>query len=55
MKQQYSYAKDITRPIDGVIKAESDSHIIDEIKEYVITAEQMRPPLLPSVFKCLQH
>ncbi|MDE5773720.1 MAG: BREX system P-loop protein BrxC, partial [Muribaculaceae bacterium] len=54
MKQQDSYAKDITRPIDGVIKAESDSHIIDEIKEYVITAEQMRPQLLPSLFKGLQ-
>ncbi|MDE7465373.1 MAG: BREX system P-loop protein BrxC [Muribaculaceae bacterium] len=54
MKQQYSYAKDITRPIDGVIKAESDSHIIDEIKEYVITAEQIRPQLLPSLFQGLQ-
>lgn len=54
MKQQYSYAKDITREIDGVIKAESDAHIIDEIKEYVITAEQMRPQLLPNLFKGLQ-
>lgn len=54
MRQQDSYAKDITREIDGVIKAESDAHIIDEIKEYVITAEQMRPQLLPALFKGLQ-
>lgn len=54
MKQQYGYAKDITREIDGVIKAESDKRLKDEITEYVVTAEQMRPNLLPSLFRGLQ-
>lgn len=54
MKQQYGYEKDITREIDGVIKAESDKRLKDEITEYVVTAEQMRPNLLPSLFRGLQ-
>ncbi|MFZ5859109.1 MAG: BREX system P-loop protein BrxC [Spirochaetota bacterium] len=31
--------KDITRPIDGVIKAGDESHILQEVEEYVITRE----------------
>lgn len=54
MTQQYGYLNDITREIDGVIKAESDKRLKDEISEYVVTAEQMRPNLLPSLFKGLQ-
>ena len=54
MTQQYGYVNDITREIDGVIKAESDKRLIDEITEYVVTAEQMRPNLLPSLFRGLQ-
>lgn len=54
MIQQHGYVKDITREIDGVIKAESDKRLKDEITEYVVTAEQMRPNLLPGLFKGLQ-
>jgi len=32
-------SKDITRPIDGVIKAGDESHILQEVEEYVITKE----------------
>ena len=51
MIQQFIYDKDITRPINGVIKADSTSALSDEIKEYVITAEQIR--LLPRLFDTL--
>ena len=53
MIQQHIYSKDITRPINGVIKADSKSELADEISEYVITAEQMQPRLLPALFKTL--
>lgn len=55
MKQQFSYKNDITREIDGVIKAESDKRLCDEITEYVVTAEQRREPLLPKLFKGLRE
>ena len=53
MIQQQIYSKDITRNINGVIKADSKSELADEIREYVITAEQMQPRLLPALFKTL--
>lgn len=53
MIQKSIYKQDITRKIDGVIKASSDENIITEIKEFVITAEQKQPRLLPDVFKML--
>ena len=53
MIQQHIYSKDITRPINGVIKADSKTELADEISEYVITAEQMQPRLLPALFKTL--
>ncbi len=53
MIQQHIYSKDITRNINGVIKADSKSELADEIREYVITAEQMQPRLLPALFKTL--
>jgi hypothetical protein len=39
MKQQDLYLKDITRHIEGVIKADDEDYIIDEVNEYVITRE----------------
>ena len=41
MKQQDSYTQDITREIDGVIKAESDKDLGKEVSEFVVTAELM--------------
>lgn len=51
MKQEFIYEKPITREINGVIKADSTAALSDEIKEYVITAEQIR--LLPRLFDTL--
>lgn len=39
MKQQDLYLKDISRHIEGVIKADDEEYIIDEVNEYVITKE----------------
>ncbi len=39
MKQEEIYLEDITRHIEGVIKAEDENNISTEINEYVITAE----------------
>ena len=39
MKQQQLYLKDITRHIEGVIKADDDEFLIQEVEEYVVTAE----------------
>ena len=51
MIQEFIYKKDITREINGVIKADSTSALSEEITEYVITAEQIR--LLPRMFETL--
>ena len=51
MIQELIYKKDITREINGVIKADSTAALADEIREYVITAEQKR--LLPRLFDTL--
>ena len=53
MIQQHIYSKDITRPINGVIKADSKAELANEITEYVITAEQQQPRLLPALFHSL--
>lgn len=53
MIQQESYIQDITREIDGVIKAESNKRLGKEVSEFVVTAELMRPNLLPRLFKGL--
>ncbi|MCC8119638.1 MAG: BREX system P-loop protein BrxC [Bacteroidales bacterium] len=53
MKQQEIYAKDINREINGVIKASSTNDLATEIKEYIITAEQMRQ--LPRIFESLSQ
>src|SRR5665647_3790504 len=39
MLQKELYLKDISRHIEGVIKADDEEFIIDEVNEYVITKE----------------
>ena len=39
MKQEKLYLKDIYRPIEGVIKANDDRHLLQELDEYVLTNE----------------
>lgn len=55
--QKQIYAKDINRNIDGVIKADDQNHIGEEINEYVITDElagKSRPgEMLPGLFAAL--
>ena len=53
MTQDKLYSKDITRYIDGVIKAaESKAETLWlEMQEYVLTDELMRSQLLPQLFE----
>ena len=53
MNQQDIYSKDIQRPINGVIKADSTQELKDEIIEFVITAEQQQDQKLPKFFHTL--
>ena len=53
MKQQEMYAKNITRSINGVISAGAETELSTEVQEYVITAEQMLPKMLPALFETL--
>lgn len=53
MNQQDIYSKDIFRPINGVIKADSTQELKDEINEFVITAEQQQDYKLPKFFHTL--
>ncbi len=53
MIQKDIYKKDIERPINGVIKADSTAELTNEIIEYVITDEQQQERLLPSLFASL--
>ena len=55
MKQKELYLKDIYRTIEGVIKANDDRHLLDELKEYVLTNELMgvsnKNKMLPGLFE----
>ncbi len=53
MIQKDIYKKDIGRPINGVIKADSTAELTNEVIEYVITDEQQQERLLPSLFASL--
>lgn len=53
MIQEHIYTQDINRSINGVIKASSTADLANEVKEYVITAEQQKKSLLPALFKML--
>lgn len=54
MKQKELYLKDIFRPIEGVIKANDDRHLLQEMEEYVLTNELLgisnRNRMLPGLF-----
>lgn len=54
MKQKDLYLKDIYRPIEGVIKANDDRHLLQEMEEYVLTNELLgisnRSRMLPGLF-----
>lgn len=54
MKQKDLYLKDISRPIEGVIKANDDRHLLQEMEEYVLTNELLgisnRNRMLPGLF-----
>jgi hypothetical protein len=53
--QHQLYLKDIKRPIDGVIKANDDRHLLLELEEYVLTNELLgisnRNKMLPGLFE----
>ena len=55
MLQHQLYLKDINRPIDGVIKANDDRHLLLELEEYVLTNELLgisnRNKMLPGLFE----
>lgn len=55
MKQKDIYLKDIYRPIEGVIKANDDRHLLQELEEYVLTNELLgasnRNKMLPGLFE----
>lgn len=54
MKQKELYLKDIFRPIEGVIKANDDRHLLQEMEEYVLTNELLgisnKNRMLPGLF-----
>jgi hypothetical protein len=57
MIQKDLYLKDINRPIEGVIKANDDRHLLSELEEYVLTNELLgianRNKMLPGLFEDL--
>ena len=57
MKQKELYLKDIYRPIEGVIKANDERHLLQELEEYVLTNELLgisnRNKMLPGLFEDL--
>jgi len=59
MKQKELYLKDIYRPIEGVIKANDDRHLLQELEEYVLTNELLgisnRNKMLPGLFEDLTN
>jgi hypothetical protein len=55
MKQKEIYLKDIFRRIEGVIKANDDRHLMQELEEYVLTNELLgisnKNRMLPGLFE----
>jgi hypothetical protein len=51
MNQQSIYKNDINREIGQVIYSNDDRHLIQELKEYVLTKELMKPKMLPALFE----
>lgn len=55
MNQQHIYKNDITREIGRVIYSNDDRHLIQELKEYVLTKELMKPKMLPALFEAFAN
>lgn len=57
MKQATLYKRDISKDIDGVVKAAdlNSATLLDEINEYVLTNELMRANMLPRLFEELSN
>jgi hypothetical protein len=59
MQQKELYLKDIFRPIEGVIKANDERHLLLELEEYVLTNELLgisnRNKMLPGLFEELME
>jgi predicted transcriptional regulator len=53
MNQQAIYKNAITREIGGVIYSNDDRHLIQELEEYVLTKELMKPKMLPELFEAI--
>lgn len=51
--QQSIYKNDITREIGGVIYSNDDRNLMQELKEYVLTKELLKPKLLPELFDAI--
>jgi len=53
IKQQSIYKNDITREIGGVIYSNDDRNLMQELEEYVLTKELLKPKLLPELFDAI--
>jgi hypothetical protein len=53
MTQEEIYINDIGREIGGVVYSNDDRHLTQELQEYVMTKELMKPKLLPELFEAL--
>ena len=53
LTQQSIYKNDITREIGGVIYSNDDRNLIQELEEYVLTNELLKPNLLPNLFEAI--
>lgn len=53
IKQQGIYKNDITREIGGVIYSNDDRNLMQELEEYVLTKELLKPKLLPELFDAI--
>jgi hypothetical protein len=51
--QQSIYKNDITREIGGVIYSNDDRNLMQELEEYVLTKELLKPALLPRLFDAI--
>ena len=47
------YKNDITREIGGVIYSNDDRNLMQELEEYVLTKELLKPNLLPNLFDAI--
>ena len=53
MIQKFIYKNDITREIGDVVYSNDDRFLTQELEEYVLTRELLKPKLLPELFEAL--